>query len=457
MTDESAPNEPRRTTEADPPPQPAASTGAASASTGGGADGTRRNDIAPRRKPPLISAIEIENFKGIGAPARIELRPITLLFGQNSAGKSTVLHALCYAHEILTHRNVDAHRTELGGDRIDLGGFRRLVHGHDPTRTVRLRFELNLETWELPETLTDRLLSEYYDFELREAVDELARRATSGWVELQVQLVGEQPLLTRYEVGANDVLAGRIAVPATRRVTLDFNAAHPLLSRCASGSTPADAGSTLGTSRGDAHSDRVADAPDPETDRWRLSRVPLRRLTCVLPHWDEILYFDWQEPKTANDPGERDTLEGQISALVVGLGQALRDELARFRYLGPLREPPSRSNGKSYTSRPSGWTDGSAAWEQLRQTTDPEFTESVSHWLEGKDRLDTGYRLRIRSVARVDEADATLLADMREYQQLRADFRSSAGLVDMDRWLRREAERIRHLERILLVCTVRNT
>ena len=168
MTDESAPNEPRRTTEADPPPQPAASTGAASASTGGGADGTRRSDIAPRRKPPLISAIEIENFKGIGAPARIELRPITLLFGQNSAGKSTVLHALCYAHEILTHRNVDAHRTELGGDRIDLGGFRRLVHGHDPTRTVRLRFELNLETWELPETLTDRLLSEYYDFELRE-------------------------------------------------------------------------------------------------------------------------------------------------------------------------------------------------------------------------------------------------------------------------------------------------
>ena len=180
MTDESATNEPRRTTEAAPPPQPDASTGAASASTGGGADGNRRNDVAPRRKRPLISAIEIENFKGIGAPARIELRPVTLLFGQNSAGKSTVLHALCYAHEILTHRNVDAHRTELGGDRIDLGGFRRLVHGHDPTRTVRLRFELNLETWKLPETLTDRLLSEYYDFELREAGDELARRATSG-------------------------------------------------------------------------------------------------------------------------------------------------------------------------------------------------------------------------------------------------------------------------------------
>ena len=218
MTEESAPHEPRRTTEADPPPQPVPSAGAAPASTGAGADGARRDDVAPRRKRPLISAIEIENFKGIGAPARIELRPITLLFGQNSTGKSTVLHALCYAHEILSHRNVDVYRTELGGDRIDLGGFRQLVHGHDPTRTVRLRFELNLEGWELPETLSDRLFSEYYDPELREAAHELARRATSGWVELQVQLVGERPLLTRYEIGANDVLAGRIAKYPPRAV-----------------------------------------------------------------------------------------------------------------------------------------------------------------------------------------------------------------------------------------------
>ncbi len=100
---------------------------------------------------PLITAIEIENFKGIGRPVRIDLRPITLLFGRNSAGKSTMLHALCYAHEILSHRNVDAHKTDLGGDQIDLGGFRRFVHGHDLKRSVRLRFELNLRNLVLPE------------------------------------------------------------------------------------------------------------------------------------------------------------------------------------------------------------------------------------------------------------------------------------------------------------------
>ena len=45
--------------------------------------------------------VEIENFKGIGARQTIELRPITLLFGANSAGKSTVLQALHYLREIL--------------------------------------------------------------------------------------------------------------------------------------------------------------------------------------------------------------------------------------------------------------------------------------------------------------------------------------------------------------------
>ena len=41
-----------------------------------------------------ITAIEIENFKGISDRVRVDLKPITLLFGANSAGKSTILHAL---------------------------------------------------------------------------------------------------------------------------------------------------------------------------------------------------------------------------------------------------------------------------------------------------------------------------------------------------------------------------
>lgn len=42
----------------------------------------------------FISAIELESFQSIGQRTRFELRPITLLFGPNSAGKSALFDAL---------------------------------------------------------------------------------------------------------------------------------------------------------------------------------------------------------------------------------------------------------------------------------------------------------------------------------------------------------------------------
>ena len=55
----------------------------------------------------MITDLWIENFKGIGKRQHIPLRPITLLFGANSTGKSTVLHALVYLNEILNNQRLD--------------------------------------------------------------------------------------------------------------------------------------------------------------------------------------------------------------------------------------------------------------------------------------------------------------------------------------------------------------
>jgi len=49
-----------------------------------------------------ISSITIEKFKGINEPIRVDFKPITLLFGPNSAGKSTIVQAL---HMLLKSSN----------------------------------------------------------------------------------------------------------------------------------------------------------------------------------------------------------------------------------------------------------------------------------------------------------------------------------------------------------------
>jgi predicted ATPase len=90
-----------------------------------------------------LVAIELENFKGIGARQRLNLKPITLLFGPNSAGKSTILQALHYVREILERHNVDPDVTIAGG-LLDLSGFATLVHNHERDRAVRIKVVVDI-------------------------------------------------------------------------------------------------------------------------------------------------------------------------------------------------------------------------------------------------------------------------------------------------------------------------
>jgi predicted ATPase len=91
-----------------------------------------------------LTRIEIENFKGIGERQVIDLKPITLLFGPNSAGKSTILQALHYVREILERGNCDPDQTIVGGT-VGLGGFASLVHGHDLNRKIRIAVTIDIQ------------------------------------------------------------------------------------------------------------------------------------------------------------------------------------------------------------------------------------------------------------------------------------------------------------------------
>jgi hypothetical protein len=77
---------------------------------------------------------------------------VTLLFGPNSAGKSTIIHAIHYAHAVLESSNPDVGRTRLGGD-IDLGGFANLVHDHDLDAPLVLGFKYSPDDEDVRERL----------------------------------------------------------------------------------------------------------------------------------------------------------------------------------------------------------------------------------------------------------------------------------------------------------------
>ncbi len=90
----------------------------------------------------MLKAIELENFKAFGERNRIEFAPITLIFGENSAGKSSILQALNLLKQTREHRDSGAlilPRTD--GGIVDLGSFREMVFDHDLNRDVSIRVD----------------------------------------------------------------------------------------------------------------------------------------------------------------------------------------------------------------------------------------------------------------------------------------------------------------------------
>ena len=429
------------------------------ASRGGGAR-------AAQAASPLITAIEIENFKGIGRPMRVDLRPVTLLFGNNSAGKSTVLHALCYAHEILSHGNVDVHETELGGRQIDLGGYRRFVHQHNPEREVRLRFELNLDGWQIPTPLRERLGSPIrarsvtplgHVEEMRlvpshdntlpnvpaqvtltaEQRDQILKvnpvrglhgtflqhdpssDARHGWVELTARWDWPhgRPLVSSYEVGVNGLRIGRMQESTEGGVELLANLAHPWFEH-------EKHTHTVGTPQ---ESDQANEGSSSTADGAQPRRFAVRSLTAPLPDWKELLYL---ETDTLNEPVELlEQLDERASIALVGLGISLRNALADLRYIGPLRDLRPRdctARGRSNSER---WADGSAAWGLLKDDAarhDSTLIQDSGDWLSREDRLNTGYALQVRSTVELPGNDS-LVARIRESKRRHEIPRSKAS------------------------------
>lgn len=145
----------------------------------------------------MLTSLEIENFKGIGARQRIDFAPLTLLFGANSAGKSSIMQALLYLHELIERGSADVDRTELGGNVLELGGFARLVHQHDTDRAIVLRAE-----FATPGGL-ERFGRDLTDFPFPDLDDEVE----NAWLELTIRfrtMPGFRgPVVERAVIGVN--------------------------------------------------------------------------------------------------------------------------------------------------------------------------------------------------------------------------------------------------------------
>lgn len=79
----------------------------------------------------LLTALRLRNFKSVGASTSLPLRPLTLLYGKNSAGKSSLIQSL-----LLLKQSLLAGGFTAAGQTADLGSLAGLLHRHDLAETM---------------------------------------------------------------------------------------------------------------------------------------------------------------------------------------------------------------------------------------------------------------------------------------------------------------------------------
>jgi AAA domain, putative AbiEii toxin, Type IV TA system len=353
----------------------------------------------------LLKKLKIGNFKAFGAVQNIPIRPITLIYGANSSGKSSIIHSILLANHALFSSGaspLDVHKPRLS-DSVDLGGFRQYIHQHETESELSFGAEISLQDIPQPtRSFFDPCKLITLDYEIGDPVS-VWYPPRPSWFNIH-----ESPITLSFHLQLDNspFLSARLLMTPlpdssfSLSTPLHIRSNHPfcltLISRILEAAvlpdtlTPDEFSVTQRYITEGLQSIGMSfESLRPRIGRW-MGRLPApistraSSLQAAFASRDRELIL-----KAAVDFYLPTFLAELAEHITVVIENTFRD----VSYLGPLRTYPPRQLF-SHQIDPADGRINVEAWERL--ATDPSLCSQVNKWLSAADRLQTPYEVVVR-------------------------------------------------------------
>ena len=363
----------------------------------------------------MIRSINLSNFKAFGPSQSVPIKPLTLIFGANSSGKSSILHSLLLAHEAFNTNELDVFKTVLGGDSVDLGGFRQFIYRRNDHERITFSFELDAsllrtEVENLFKETDSIILTIQIGREQKEVMESKAifnkERNEIEWTPVPTGKYepGPSPCVVAYELATREGYLLKMSRRANNVFQLDtINDSHPAIRNLLESILLSFTTTTAVT----------------DTD-WNSIRRGLEEIVpTITASADKIIPSELNIPK-GSDAGQQSfvplgkaTRSADItSALNIFVPRSLNEivktayhsfsnVINTLLYLGPLRSYPPRLI-HAVPEKDANWQSGGGlAWNIV--LNDEAVREKVNSWLSDSKRLSTPYTLNVNKLYDLDE------------------------------------------------------
>lgn len=404
----------------------------------------------------MLTGLTVGNFKAFSDTQSIKIKPITLIFGANSAGKSSIIHSLLLSAHASSFSDsageasgFDVHKMAIGGDSVDLGGFRQYVYKGDSSSQVELG--LSIDAAQLGTNFKDILwgyktISVITRIGIKKKELPPVEPNPEGLFEMDKDLLdemldmnGPEPEVLGFEILIDKEPLLRMSIRKGGVFRIDtlnlkhdfsrrFNEALLLSNSTTEKISPADmqgVNDEIGKLLNELYVQfdhlfptLVAIAEDQKKTSESSAAKPQRGIDSLFPISQENRAKDLRETVRRYFPR-------YLTDFFVNLNSQLTSALDNIIYLGPLRSYPPRHLAFSAEGGANWKAGGGIYWEIIKR--DENVRSLVNQWLSDKKKLKTPYTFKLRRLISTDQAQKKLSEAFFLMSDVRADLKNKNG------------------------------